>query len=93
MDLSTEDYIRGKRAAILKVLNSCLRELGIDDPVTMQSKWIAEREETVAMLRQVCAEHGDNEWPDDLHLADVVDKHLWNHLERLAQKLRARNQP
>jgi hypothetical protein len=24
--------------------------------------------------------HGDNDWPDDLHLADVIDKHLARHL-------------
>ena len=39
-----------------------------------------ERRETIAMLRQVCEEFGDNEWPDNLHLADIIEKHLWRHL-------------
>jgi hypothetical protein len=41
-----------------------------------------EREESVAMLRTVCTNFGDNDWPDDLHLADVIEKHLWRHLEK-----------
>lgn len=32
------------------------------------------------MLRQVCDEFGDNDWPDNLHLADVIEKHLWDEL-------------
>jgi hypothetical protein len=31
---------------------------------------------TRKQLRIECAELGDNDWPDDLHLADVVEKHL-----------------
>ena len=33
------------------------------------------------MLRQVCAKYGDNDWPDNLHLADVIEKHLLRNLE------------
>lgn len=40
----------------------------------------AERDEAVKVLRRVCAVSGDNNWPDDLHLADVIDKHLEWHL-------------
>ncbi len=39
-----------------------------------------ERGAAVKMLRQLCADFGDNDWPDDLHLADVIDKHLGDHL-------------
>jgi hypothetical protein len=35
-----------------------------------------EREVAVAMLRIECAEYDDNDWPDNLHLADVIEKHL-----------------
>ncbi len=35
-----------------------------------------ERAETVALLREACGEYGDNEWPDDLYLPDVIEKHL-----------------
>ena len=46
-----------------------------------KANWFLERHEVLEMLRQVCEEHGDNDWPDDLHLADVIEKHLWRHLE------------
>lgn len=36
-----------------------------------------ERAETVAALRRLCDYLGDNDWPDDLHLADVIEKHIW----------------
>ena len=42
--------------------------------------WLQEREIAIIVLRRLCAEHGDNDWPDELHLADVIEKHLANHL-------------
>jgi hypothetical protein len=33
-----------------------------------------------AMLRIECAEAGCNDWPDNLHLADVIEKHLCRSL-------------
>lgn len=39
-----------------------------------------ERDATVKMLRDVCADFGDNDWADELHLADVIEKHLARHL-------------
>lgn len=35
-----------------------------------------EREAAVAMLRVECAAYDDNDWPDNLHLADIIEKHL-----------------
>jgi hypothetical protein len=40
-----------------------------------------EREEAIAMLRDVCQRHGDNNWPDHRHLMDILEKHLLRHLE------------
>lgn len=42
---------------------------------------LLEREETVTLLRQACEEYGDNEWPRDLHLADVIERHLLAYIE------------
>ena len=42
---------------------------------------ILERRDTVKMLRNICESYGDNEWEDNLHLADVLEKHLWRWLE------------
>lgn len=76
-------YRRGRRAAALEQLRSALRTLGYDDGSlpALTARWAIEREETVAMLRLACAEHGDNDWDVMLHLADVVEKHLIRHLE------------
>jgi hypothetical protein len=68
-------YEEGRRSAYRFMLRQCLSALGYEsvDP----SAWVLEREETVAKLREICEDHGDNEWENDLHLADVIDKHLY----------------
>jgi hypothetical protein len=74
-------YIQGSRMAWLSMFRICLKELGIDNPDAEQGKWILEREMTVQKLREVCRVHGDNDWTAELHLADVIDKHLLRHLK------------
>jgi hypothetical protein len=82
-------YCRGARQAMQTLLRMAIRELGVYDAVLEEetpelkaAKLLAEREEAVAMLRQLCAQHGDNDWPNDLHLADVIEKHLVRPMER-----------
>lgn len=48
-----------------------------------------EREQTISALRELCAVFGDNDWPEDLNLADVVEKHLGKHLHVLPQETQA----
>ena len=79
--MNEQSYIMGGRVAWLAMLQMCLRELGVDDPAAGQARWVSEREQTVDALRQLCERHGDNEWDESLHLADVVDKHLGIHLD------------
>lgn len=74
-------WVAGDRAAWKTMLELCLKHLGYDDPESMKLAWISEREAAVAMLREVCEWHGDNEWGNNLHLADVIEKHLYRHLE------------
>ncbi len=69
-------YQLGSRAAWITMLRECLRHLGHEATAAAHAGWIIERAETIQALRQLCAEHGDNDWPDDLHLADVINKHL-----------------
>ena len=71
---------RGYRAAWTTVLENALKALGYDSDEAKKVAWISERERTVAALREVCEAHGDNDWSADLHLADVVEKHLHRHL-------------
>jgi hypothetical protein len=76
-----EEYLRGSQAAWHRVLQMALRELGVEDALAGQTLWVSERVATVAMLRDLCRSRGDNDWPDDLHLADVIEKHLFRHME------------
>jgi hypothetical protein len=72
-------YEQGYRAAVGTFLSRSLRESSA--AVRDKNSWVSERMDAVAMLRQVCAEWGDNDWPDGLHLGDIIEKHLWRHLK------------
>lgn len=74
-------WLTGNRAAWRSMLGECLKHLGYNTDEAQRVSWITEREDIIAMLRQICEEHGDNDWPNNLHLGDVIEKHLWRHLE------------
>ena len=78
--LTERAYIQGQRSAWQRILSTACGNLGIDDPEAAHALWIDERLAAVAALREICEEHGDNDWPDNLHLADVIEKHLGRHL-------------
>ena len=81
---SDRDEIRweaGYRAAATNMLREALKMLGYRGDEAAHAKWILERNATLDALRNVCADHGDNDWEPDLHLADVVEKHLARHLD------------
>jgi hypothetical protein len=44
-------------------------------------KLIKERTETIALLRKLCGMYGDRNWKDNLHLTDIIEKHLIRHME------------
>jgi transcriptional regulator with XRE-family HTH domain len=75
-------YESGKRRAWLSMLQECLRALGYDTYEGKAARWTAEREEIVQALRAACTDYGDNDWPVDLNLVDVIEKHLVRHLRR-----------
>lgn len=80
-------YEQGNRAAWLNMLSQCLLHLGYkDSPEAAQTAWISEREQAIARLRILCDDFGDNDWDTDLHLADVIDKHLGKYLEETANE-------
>ena len=72
------DWAAGHRAAYESLLADCLRQLGDDAPDAARLTY--QLEQVRRKLREICAEHGDNDWPDSLSLADVIEKHLWRHL-------------
>lgn len=73
-------YEAGKRSANLSLLRRCLSELGYDTEIINEAKLIKEREEVIQLMRTVCPEFGDNNWSNDLHLVDIIDKHLLNYV-------------
>ncbi len=75
-------YAQGHRAAWQKILNEALRQLGYDSPEGAAARWASEREAAIQSLRALCREKGDNEWDENLHLQDIIEQHLANHLLR-----------
>jgi hypothetical protein len=73
-------YVEGKRVVWRQLLGEALKALGGDRKT--EAQWLLEREDAIAALRSLCREHGDNDWTEDLHLADIVNKHLGRHLAK-----------
>ncbi len=73
-------YIQGTRSAWTAMLHQCLKRLGYDNPDIQRTSWILEREDVISQLRDLCSEFGDNDWDEELHLADVIKKHLGKYL-------------
>jgi hypothetical protein len=73
-------YNDGIRQAAVMMMGEILSMIG-RQPATEALILERERAQVVNILRQVCEEHGDNDWPDNLNLSDVIEKHLWRHLE------------
>lgn len=75
-------YMQGEKYAYQNMIRKCQHELrAMDAKLPTREQFAEERIETVAVLRRLCAEFGDNDWDDDLHLSDVIDKHLGRYLE------------
>ena len=75
-------YCDGQKSVWRRLLAECLTFLG-NDPAADATRWAVERADVVATLRKLCRDYGDQDWPDDLHLTDVIEKHLWRHVEPL----------
>ena len=71
-------WSEGYQAAMRSIMRDTIKNLPFGDKEA--AVLVVERGECVAALRKVCELHGDNDWSPDLHLADVIEKHLGNHL-------------
>jgi hypothetical protein len=80
-------YIEGSRAVWLELLRLCHQNLGQNG--RSEDDWFIERTETVASLRSLCREFGDNEWDDGLNLAEIIDNHLGGHLRAPGAEVKA----
>jgi hypothetical protein len=72
-------YIDGERAAWRMMLGECLRHLEPSEEKS-RAQLVIELDEARVQLRHLCEEFGDNDFEDDLHLGDAIEKHLGKHL-------------
>lgn len=79
-----QSYMQGANAVWRNLLQQCVMhlELGLGDEERDRLALLRERSEAIAMLRRVCAEFGDNDWPDDGYLPDIIEKHLGDHIRK-----------
>lgn len=83
--MDEQSYERGRKSAHIGTMQNSLRALGFDSAKAAELArvgWIEERQAAVNALRDLCETFGDNDWPDNLHLGDVIEKHLARHLHR-----------
>ena len=76
-------YMAGRRQAGLELLGKALDLVG--GPHPREEAWREERAEIVGKLRDICGRFGSNAWEDNENLADVLERHLWDHLEAAAE--------
>lgn len=77
-------YIRGNRDAWMQIYREAASQLGYDTAEGKLAALQEERERAVRALRAVCAKYGDNDWPDNAYLPDVIDKYLERPLDEAA---------
>lgn len=75
-------YEQGRLQGWRMLLRECMQGLGFESPEATGLRHTLERTDAVLSLRSLCRDFGDNDWPDDLCIQDVIDKHLANHLYR-----------
>ncbi len=74
--MSEAMYLLGQQSVWCEILRMTIKNL----PEADQEKFRLERLETIAWLRIYCEDYGDNDWPDELHLTDIINKHLLDRL-------------
>lgn len=86
--MDEQSYEIGRNRAYITIMMDCARALGFDGVEALNVArvcWIKERQAVVDALRDLCESFGDNDWPDELYLSDVIEKHLARPLFRAAQ--------
>lgn len=78
-DVEEQAWIRGNRAAYRELLGKCLTKLHPHQDVRAETL-LAEREDALFELRDLCKEAGDLDWDERTHLADIIRKHLGGHI-------------
>lgn len=80
-----EAYLAGGNSAWRTILAEALRHLHGGDDWTKE-RLVLERSAAIASLRTLCRKLGDDEWPDNLHLVDIIEKHVVPHIIDILEK-------
>lgn len=77
---------RGREAAWRHLLKEAVSELGLTGSTVAQlAELLDERARAMCALRGLCQEYGISDiWPEELDLADVIQKHVARGLEAAA---------
>jgi hypothetical protein len=75
-----DGYATASTRVHLTYLAAALQGLGRESAEWTQIRLVAEREDAIATLRRICGEFGDNDWPAELHISDILTKHLEPYL-------------
>jgi predicted secreted protein len=82
-------YEQGQQIVWRRMLRKCITNLApcFNESADKQfALLLAERSEAIAILRDLCEEFGDNNWDENLHLADIIEKHLGKYLHELKRQ-------
>ncbi len=72
-----EAYLAGGDSAWRTILAEALKHLHRSGRDWTKERLILERSAAIVSLRKLCDELGaNNDWPDDLHLADIIEKRI-----------------
>ncbi len=78
--MSEKDWAAGYQAAMRLIAAETFRHLPKGDKE--KAALLIERQGAIVALREVCERFGDNDWPDELDLVDIIEKHLHRPLSR-----------
>lgn len=85
-DTEERAYAAGQKSLASRLLAELLREFGDAEPTAAEvARLQSERQEAIAALRDLCGEHGDNDWSDSLYLSDIISKHVHCTLDAALQ--------
>ena len=76
-EAQTKLYIEGETNALKEIIVNCqhkLRGLGVE--LKTSEQFSPERVDIIKTLRSLCDEHGNNDWDENLHISDILNKHL-----------------
>lgn len=79
IEVEDEAYTAGRKAEARHILQMLLPDIE-SEAVRTALILRDERERAIVALRDLCMYVGDSDWPDELDLADIIDKHITKHV-------------